>query len=156
LDLYNEIGAYANDLNQDFTFYNDPITRISDVIPSSIPSNIDLNAYDENGSTEAESYYGIGTYPRIPAPPVKSALNQNFPNPFNPVTNISFSIPEAAYVTLNVYDMSGKLVQQLVNETVSEGTHTYKFDGTQLASGFYIYKLSTPDFSEIKKMSLVK
>lgn len=146
-DEMNEIGAYANDLNQDYIII-DPVISRTNVLQ--LVSNSDLNLDVNDG--------GIGTYPRIPPPqqPVAYSLKQNFPNPFNPVTNISFTLPEASFVTLDVYDMSGKLVQQLVNETKSQGLHTVQFDGTQLSSGFYIYKLTTPDFSEIKKMSLVK
>jgi len=151
-DEMNEIGAYANDLTEDYIQIVDPVVRITSPLElvNTTSLNLDVLVVEFDG--------GIGTYPRIPPqqPVTTYALKQNFPNPFNPVTNISFSLPEASFVTLDVYDMSGKLVEQLVNETKSKGLHTVQFDGTQLASGFYIYKLTTPDFSEIKKMSLVK
>ena len=154
MDEMNEIGAYANDLNLDRIQILDPVigaTRDLDLVNN---TSLNIHAIDETSTEDFGG--GIGTYPRIPIGPNKYGVKQNFPNPFNPVTNISFELPEAAFVTLDVYDMSGKLVQQLVNETKARGVHTVTFDGSNLASGFYLYKISTADFSEIKKMSLVK
>jgi len=79
-----------------------------------------------------------------------------YPNPFNPATTISFNIPEACEVTLRVYDIQGKFVQELVNERKEPGNYRVKFDGSRLASGIYFYQLKAGEFSAIKKLMLVK
>lgn len=85
------------------------------------------------------------------------SLDQNYPNPFNPKTLISFGIPVATNVTLKVYDMSGKVVATLYNnEFLSEGIRRVEFDGSNLSSGVYFYSVTTSEFSDIKKMILIK
>jgi hypothetical protein len=83
-------------------------------------------------------------------------LNQNYPNPFNPNTNISFSIPASAHVTLEVYNSIGERVRTLVNEFKSAGNYSYNFNAASLASGVYYYRLTSGNFSEIKKMMFLK
>jgi photosystem II stability/assembly factor-like uncharacterized protein len=83
-------------------------------------------------------------------------LEQNYPNPFNPSTTISFSIPNAGNVTLEVYDISGKLVKTLVNDFRQAGSHSVTMNASELASGVYMYKLISGSFTETKKMVLVK
>ena len=83
-------------------------------------------------------------------------LNQNYPNPFNPSTTISFSIPVQGNVSLKIYDVLGKEVVTLVDEMKSAGSYQITFDATQLASGMYFYRLDTKNFSEVKKMILIK
>lgn len=87
---------------------------------------------------------------------IKVRFSQNYPNPFNPTTNIEFSIPEKSFVKLNVFDISGKQVSQLVNENLSAGTFKYDFNAENLPSGIYFYKFETDKFSETKKMILIK
>jgi len=84
------------------------------------------------------------------------SLSQNYPNPFNPTTNIKFAIPTSGLVSLKVYNMLGKEVATLVSSNLSAGTYTYDFNASNLASGVYFYKLETANFSEVKKMSLIK
>ncbi len=89
--------------------------------------------------------------------PLTFKLTQNFPNPFNPTTMINFVIPQKSGVTLDVYDMSGKLVANLINnETKTEGSYSYEFDGSRLSSGIYVYRLSAGKFVETRKMILIK
>jgi hypothetical protein len=83
-------------------------------------------------------------------------LNQNYPNPFNPTTNIKYQIPRAGYVTLKVFDILGKEIKTLVNEKQTPGVYEVTFDGSNLTSGIYFYKLTADDFSEVKKMTLIK
>ena len=85
-------------------------------------------------------------------------LMQNYPNPFNPNTTIKFGLPRAGSVTLNVYDITGKLVQKILNNApLNAGTVTHDFDGTNLASGVYFYSLIVDDIKiDTKKMVLVK
>ncbi len=88
--------------------------------------------------------------------PDKPMLYQNYPNPFNPVTEINFSLVKNGHVKLVVYDMLGRIVANLVNETRQAGAYTEKFDGANLASGIYIYKIETAGFEQSKKMVLIK
>lgn len=88
--------------------------------------------------------------------PSEFSLKQNYPNPFNPNTNIKFSILNSGLVRLTVFDIMGREVQTLVNESLSPGTYESTFDAAQFASGIYYYKLSTPLYSETKKMILQK
>ncbi|MGE5499673.1 MAG: T9SS type A sorting domain-containing protein [Syntrophothermus sp.] len=84
------------------------------------------------------------------------ALSQNFPNPFNPVTEIKFSVAKAGNVSLKVYDMLGKEVATLVNEELTAGNYNTRFDASRLASGMYIYQLSSNGIVLSKKMTLMK
>jgi hypothetical protein len=88
-------------------------------------------------------------------------LAQNYPNPFNPTTTIEFAVPSAQHVTLEIFNMQGQKVRTLVDGVTSAGSHTVEWDsrtdaGTEAASGVYLYRLTAEDFSETKKMSLVK
>jgi hypothetical protein len=88
--------------------------------------------------------------------PIKYSLYQNYPNPFNPITNVKFSIINSGQVKLIVYDVQGREVQTLVNESLKPGTYEAAFDGSMLNSGVYFYKLVTGNFTETKKMVLIK
>ena len=91
-----------------------------------------------------------------PSLPTAYSLEQNFPNPFNPSTKINFSLPVEGFVTLDVYNSIGQKVTTLVNETKSAGTYAVDFDASDLTSGIYFYKISSGNFSETKKMILLK
>lgn len=88
--------------------------------------------------------------------PDKFSLSQNYPNPFNPTTNIKLQIPESGNVKLTVFDITGEEVALLVNENLSAGEYKIDFNGTALTSGVYFYRLETVDFTDVKKMILVK
>ncbi len=88
--------------------------------------------------------------------PRKFELSQNYPNPFNPLTTISFTLAETGNVKLKVYNLLGELVVELINETKDAGIHTINFDGCNLNSGFYIYKIESGNFVQTKKMTLIK
>ena len=86
---------------------------------------------------------------------------QNYPSPFNPETTLKFAVPENVQVTLNIYDITVKLVRNLVNETKRRGFHNVKWDGkdnsgNKVSSGVYIYKLRAGSFVDSKKMTLLK
>lgn len=85
------------------------------------------------------------------------SLKQNYPNPFNPATKIQFAIAKTSKINIKVYDVAGRLVEELVKgEIVSVGTHEVSFDASKLASGVYFYTLEADNFKETKKMMLVK
>ncbi|HMQ99840.1 MAG TPA: T9SS type A sorting domain-containing protein, partial [Ignavibacteria bacterium] len=88
--------------------------------------------------------------------PSSYSLMQNYPNPFNPVTNITFAMPVAGNVELKIYDILGKEVASLVSGNLTAGTHVVPFDASALASGVYIYKLTSGSFIDSKKMVLIK
>jgi len=88
--------------------------------------------------------------------PNRFTLNQNFPNPFNPSTTISYNIPESANVKLEVFNAVGQKVATLINGTQNAGSHTVSFDASNLASGIYLYKLTSGNQVKINKMTLVK
>ena len=94
--------------------------------------------------------------------PKEFSLNQNYPNPFNPATTISYSIPKAEHVTLKVYDELGKEVSSLVDENKEAGNYMVQFNGQQttsskqLSSGIYFYRLTAGDFTDVKKLMLLK
>ncbi len=83
-------------------------------------------------------------------------LFQNYPNPFNPRTNIKFEVARTGDVRLSVFDVTGREVEVLVNERLNAGTYEARFDGTGLTSGVYFYRMQTRDFTETKKMLLIK
>ena len=88
--------------------------------------------------------------------PTQFILYQNFPNPFNPSTTISWQSPVAGYQTLNVYDILGNEVATLVNEYRNAGSYEIDFDASSLSSGIYFYKLNAGSFIQTKKMVLIK
>ena len=84
------------------------------------------------------------------------SLSQNYPNPFNPSTNIQYAISSTQFVTLKVYDLLGREVATLVNEEKTTGSYEVEFNGNNLTSGIYFYKLQAGSFVETKKMILIK
>ena len=88
-------------------------------------------------------------------------IEQNYPNPFNPSTTIRYSIPEADNVTINIFDITGKLITTLMNQTQNAGTYEVTWDGKNnkgvpAVSGIYLYKIKAGNFTKISKMILLK
>jgi photosystem II stability/assembly factor-like uncharacterized protein len=94
--------------------------------------------------------------PKIKNIPISFSLSQNYPNPFNPITKINYALPKKSNVTIKVFDILGRLVKTLVNETKDAGYYTITFDGTGLSSGIYFYTIEAGSFRDSKKMVLVK
>lgn len=88
--------------------------------------------------------------------PMEFALYQNYPNPFNPVTTIQFSVPHKTTVSLTVIDILGRKVAGLLDDQLSAGTHTVRWDATGVAGGVYLYQLRTPEHVDTKRMLLIK
>ena len=83
-------------------------------------------------------------------------LAQNFPNPFNPTTKIKYQLPEPVFVTIKVYDVLGNEIETLVNEERDAGSYKIDFNGLELTSGIYYYRIAADNFSQTKKMILLK
>ena len=98
----------------------------------------------------------MGTGENISEIPAKFDLFQNYPNPFNPVTNIAYDLPKNTNVKVVIYDAAGKQVNELVNEFQQAGKHSVSFNGMDIASGVYYYKIQAGDFTSVKKMIMVK
>ncbi|HQG44357.1 MAG TPA: T9SS type A sorting domain-containing protein, partial [bacterium] len=88
--------------------------------------------------------------------PQRYELTQNFPNPFNPQTEIVFRVKQEGMVTLKVFDLLGREVRTLVNEKKTAGVHRVTFDAHALPSGVYVYSITMGSFHDVKKMLLVK
>jgi photosystem II stability/assembly factor-like uncharacterized protein len=88
--------------------------------------------------------------------PDRFALKQNYPNPFNSMTNVKFQIVKGGLVDLKIFDLLGREITTLVNESLQPGTYEVRFDAKELSSGIYLYTLRTDNFSETKKMVLIR
>jgi hypothetical protein len=94
--------------------------------------------------------------------PYNYLLSQNYPNPFNPSTNIRYEIPKNGFVKLVVFDILGREIQTLVNEKQNAGSYEVTFNarqpglGSNLSSGIYFYKLQSGNYTETKRMLLIK
>ena len=136
---------------------------------------IDLRLYSAEDGDEMKvemnldnTEYGIGIFSHgtvevmdMLAVPEEYQLIQNYPNPFNPTTTISFSIPSETHVQVSVYDITGRLITNLVNGNLSEGYHDVIWDatdmfGSNVSAGLYIYSLQAEGVSLTRKMVLMK
>lgn len=120
-------------------------------------SNIQRSVFEARAQFNESSWVTIQeTIEQDVLEPQAYQLSQNYPNPFNPVTQIQYSLPEQTHVRLEVFNSLGQKVMELVNSQQLAGSHTASFDATELSSGVYLYKITTPSFSQTKKMLLVK
>lgn len=145
--------------------YNNSTTNLGDqgrgiILDNS--GNVIITGLTNNTGTAVDALIikytqsGVTGVQNVNAIPEKFELKQNYPNPFNPQTNISFALPKTGNVKLTVFDITGKVVAELVNGIRSEGSHTVNFNADGLSSGTYFYKLETQGFSDVKKMILIK
>jgi hypothetical protein len=150
---YPSMSIY-NDNNANEYYAN--ILMLSDSVPGSLLYN------SPNGISFAKYMFvrvgtpAVGINNISQNTPGEYKLCQNYPNPFNPNTIIRFKIKDSKFVTLKIYNILGKEVATLVNEKQSPGTYEVTFDGSSLSSGIYFYKLETENFSDIKRMVLIK
>jgi hypothetical protein len=105
---------------------------------------------------ETNDYKTIGITNYNSNVPDKFILSQNYPNPFNPSTKINFALPETGFVSLKVFDATGRQITELVNQNLIAGEYEYEFNASSLTTGVYFYTLRSDNFSETRKMLLVK
>ena len=121
---------------------------------------IDLKQYKINALLKSLKAKNEKEKLLVIATPDKFRLSQNFPNPFNPVTTITYDLPNSGFVTLKVYDMLGREVKTLVNQMKTAGYHNAQFNADELASGAYFYRLSVSgdagEFTAVRKCVVVK
>jgi predicted acyl esterase len=121
-----------------------------------LTSNFYVDLPIVSGSGDNNDLFAAETSSFINETPEKFELKQNFPNPFNPNTVITYSVAKSENVQIRVYDITGKEVQTLVNEVKSPGSYNIMFNAANLSSGVYFYRIIAGNFTEVKKMTLVK
>jgi hypothetical protein len=134
----------------------DPVTGNTDIGRLGIYQRGDKPKVDIGGIRVTTTWMGVSTSVTLNQKPAEFLLKQNYPNPFNPSTTIEFAIPKSEFVSLKIYDLLGREVRVLVSESLDAGSYKANFDGAQLASGVFLYKLQAGSFSMIKKLSLIK
>ncbi len=135
-------------LTLNFNYINKVVIRLDST------SNGSLTDYNFDNFTFRSIITSVNT--GLKGAPLYYKLNQNFPNPFNPSTLISYSIPKESLVKLSVYDILGREVKSLVNEYEDAGNYNVEFNASGFASGMYFVRLQAGSFVSVKKMSLLK
>lgn len=126
-----------------------------ETLESGVEYTYTLVAVDVTGAREVLATASATPYAAV-ASVTEYALYQNYPNPFNPMTTIAFDLVESGMTSLAIYNMMGQQIATLVNGNVEAGHHTVTFDASSLPSGTYWYRLTSGDFSAVKKMLLMK
>jgi hypothetical protein len=133
------------------TFYNildqSTITVSGSIVPSMM-----IPAYTALCYSNIPDSVLLDVKPANAGLPAEFALKQNFPNPFNPTTTIEFTLKESGWTSLKVYDVLGREIETLVNAPLQAGSYTARFDASRLASGVYVYRLTSGSFRETRKM----
>ena len=116
----------------------------------------DMNDYNSRVKNLLRNRKGSGTENDKEQIPTEYTLYQNFPNPFNPTTTIKYDLPKSGNIELVIYDILGRKVKTLVNETREAGRYEVKWDASSVSSGVYIYQLRSEDYINTKKMILLR
>jgi len=114
-----------------------------------------VSGYEINCSGEDDSW-AVQNNENLNEIPSEFSMKQNYPNPFNPSTNISYDLPYDNFVSIVVYDISGREVVNLINEFKTAGRYSVSFNGSKLSSGVYYYRIKAGEFTQVKKMILIK
>lgn len=160
LDDERGVSLKASEVNIDKTTGNIIVTAM--IWGGERISRYAIQSYSPQGDIIYTVDYGIGGDGLARGDNLQNAvnvlyeLNQNFPNPFNPSTVISYSLAATGNVNLKVYDAAGKEIVTLVNELQPAGNYEAKFNASDLPSGIYYYKLSSGEFVDTKRMILIK
>jgi len=97
-----------------------------------------------------------GVEGNITTTPTEYQLYQNYPNPFNPTTTIKYDVPKSSFVKIKIYDVTGKIITELVNRDMEAGSYEVNWNAAEYASGIYFYRLESKDFSKVMRMVLIK
>ncbi|HUI28794.1 MAG TPA: T9SS type A sorting domain-containing protein [Candidatus Acidoferrales bacterium] len=124
---------------------------VDDTIEFASPANSVEYVLVDSGSRNISSVHGKDSQT-----PYKFELGQNYPNPFNPTTDISYQLMTVSHVTLKIYDVLGREIATLVDGEQQPGEHIVRFDGSNLSSGVYFYRMKAGDFVETKKLMLIR
>lgn len=132
--------------------------KVQPELPSSDNYYYRVRARNSNGYSEWTTSGGIIVDVKGDSEfrPLQFDLSQNYPNPFNPVTKIQYTIPSTQFVTLKVYDLLGREISTLVNEIKQPGMYEVNFNGNELTSGIYFYRIQAGTFIETKKLILLR
>ncbi len=140
--------------------WNSPLdsghTTFSYIITQPGSYNYQCNFHAIMGMTGIINANPNGIKPLGTGVPQSFNVMQNYPNPFNPSTNIRIDIPNTSQVTIIIYDITGKIVQTLVNSQLQAGSYTVDWNAAGYSSGIYFYRITASDYSAVKKMVLMK
>ncbi len=144
------------------TDYGTSWSELADGLPNTVAMHLDYNQTSGKlrigthgrGVWEANGVIGIINYNN--EVPASYSLSQNYPNPFNPVTNIKYQLLRSGFVKLSVYDMIGREIGRIINQDQQAGSYTVQYDASALSSGAYFYRIESQNFTETKKMILIK
>lgn len=136
--------------------------ELADGLPNTVAMHLDYNQTANRlrvgthgrGVWETQNPIGLINYNHNV--PEKFSLQQNFPNPFNPITTIKYDILKEGFVKLSVYDILGRELKAIINQNQKPGTYTVQYDAANLSSGTYFYKLTANGFTETRKMMVIK
>ncbi len=155
LSIFTEDGSnvrvdanYGVALNVQFACLGCHNNSATDSIPNMTATQALASAHD--------MHTAVGIDQQDRQTPDVYALNQNYPNPFNPSTNIEFSLPKTGLTEISIYDINGRKIQTLINESLSAGVHTVKFTANSLAAGMYMVKMVSGNYVAFRKMILLK
>ena len=153
-DEYSEVWSQAR---VSLAAYKDSTVHIGFYLETS-PRDVDKGWYIDD--VQIINIEGIDTSTFINefknTVPLKFFLYQSYPNPFNPVTHIPFSLPKAANVKIEIYNLLGQQVATLLDDRKQAGYHSVSFNGSNLSSGIYLYRIQAGEFQQVRKMLLVK
>jgi hypothetical protein len=133
-----------------------PGTNCTNTTWSTTTANNSLPSTNLTSGTHYEFCWLVGIQHEQNTVPTVYSLSQNYPNPFNPETQIKYALPKAGQVKIVVYDLLGAEIATLVNENKPAGNYNVTFNGSNLASGVYFYKITSGQFTDVKKMLLIK
>ena len=156
LQLLDRNKKEITNLNQSETYSFSVNSRSKKSVQANSPNKSSITEKNKALNLEAEFFLRISPGDDALGLPKAFSLSQNFPNPFNPSTNLQFSLPLRSNVTLIIYDVIGREVTTLVNTELPAGIHTVEWNATKLSSGVYFYRLVTPKNVFVKKMTLIK
>ncbi|RJP61980.1 MAG: T9SS C-terminal target domain-containing protein [Ignavibacteriales bacterium] len=128
----------------------------SEIVEVSSIKYISFDVIPDEGEITISKSSSTGLNYELSPQNLKSELFQNFPNPFNPVTNINYLVENNSHVTLNIYDVLGREVETLVDKRLTPGRYTVQFDGSNLPGGLYFCNLKTDDYISTKKIIFLK